>query len=102
MLEVFLVPDGAFVVEEFGTLRVPVAWDFEGGRVGEIVVLRVAVGVEGGVHKEAVFAQLLVEGVEAGGVLVDNGVPVAVEGGGGTVIDVDEKGGVGLGLERGC
>jgi hypothetical protein len=44
---------------------------------------------------------MLVEVVEAGGVLVDDDVPVAVEGGGGAVVDVDEEGGVGLG-DGGC
>jgi hypothetical protein len=55
------------------------------------------VGVEGGVHEEAVFAEVLMEVVEASGVLVDDGVPVSVEGGDGAVVDVDQKGGVGLG-----
>ena len=104
VLEVALVPDGAFVVEEVGALGVPVAGDFEGAGVGEVVVLGVAVGVKGGVHEEAVFAEVLVEVVEAGGVLVDDDVPVAVKGGDEAVVDVDEEGGVGLGLERrgGC
>jgi hypothetical protein len=64
----------------------------------------VAVGVKRGVHKEAVFAEILVEIVETGGVLVDDDVPVAVERGGGAVVDIDEKGGAGLSLERcdGC
>jgi hypothetical protein len=64
----------------------------------------VAVGVEGGVHEEAVFAEVLVEVVEARGVLIDDDVPVAVKGGDEAVVDVDEEGGVGLGLERrgGC
>ncbi len=92
VLEVLLVPDGAFVVEEVRALGVPVAGDLEGGGVGEVVVLRMAVGVEGGVHEEAVFAEILVEVVEAGGVLVDDDVPVAIEGGGGAVVDVDEEG----------
>ncbi len=42
------------------------------------------------------------EVVEAGGVLVDDDVPVAVEGGDGAVVDVDEEGvrlGIGLGLQ---
>ena len=98
VVEVLFVPDGAFVVEEVGALRVPIAGDLEGRGVGEVVVLRVAVGVEGGIHEEAVFAEILVEVVEAGGVLVDDDVPVAVEGGGGAVVDVDEEGGVGLGF----
>ena len=100
VLEVALVPDGAFVIEELGALGVPVAGDLECGGFGEVVVLRVAVGVEGGVHEEAVFAENLVEVVEAGGVLVDDDVPVAVEGGGGAVVDVDEEGRVGLGDDR--
>ncbi len=100
VLEVALIPDGAFVVEEFGALGVPVAGNLEGGGVGEVVVLGMTVGVEGGVHEEAVFAEILVEVVEAGGVLVDDDVPVAVEGGGGAVVDVDEEGGVGLGYDR--
>jgi hypothetical protein len=41
------------------------------------------------------------EVVEAGGILVDDCVPVAVEGGRGAVVDVDKEG-VGLGLERYC
>ena len=102
VLEVLLVPDGAFVVEEVGALGVPVAGDFERGGVGEVVVLWMTVGVEGGVHEEAVFAEILVEVVEAGGVLVDDDVPVAVEGGGGAVVDVDQEGvrlGIRLGLQ---
>ena len=95
VLEVALVPDGAFVVEEVGALGVPVTGDFEGAGVGEVVVLGVAVGVEGGVHEEAVFAEVLVEVIEAGGVLVHDDVPVAVEGGGRAVVDVDEQSGLG-------
>jgi hypothetical protein len=104
VLEVALIPDGAFVVEELGALGVPVAGNFEGRCIGEVVILRVAGGIERGVHEEAIFAEILMEVIEAGGVLVDDDVPVAVEGGGGAVIDIDEEGGVGLGLERqgGC
>jgi hypothetical protein len=40
------------------------------------------------------------EVVEAGSVLVDDRVPVAVEGSGGAMVEVNEEGGVGLGLTR--
>ena len=101
MVEVVFVPDGAFVVEEVGALGVPVAGDFEGGGVGEVVVLRVAVGSRNGAFmKKPSLLELLVEVVEAGGVRVDDDVPVAVEGGGRAVVDVDEEGGVGLGDDR--
>ena len=41
--------------------------------------------------------------VEAGGVLIDDDVPVSVEGDGGAVVYVDDEGGVGLGRdERRC
>jgi hypothetical protein len=60
----------------------------------------VTVGIEGGVHEEAVFAEILVEVIEAGGVLIDDDVPVAVERGGGAMVDVDKERGVGsLALE---
>jgi len=49
VFEAALIPDGAFVVEEFGSLGVPVAGDLEGRGIGEVIVLRVARGVEGGV-----------------------------------------------------
>ena len=39
------------------------------------------------------------EVIKASGVLVDDDVPVAVEGGNGAVVDVGEEGGIGLGLE---
>ena len=101
VLEVLLVPDRAFVIEEFGALGVPVPGDLEGAGLCEVVVLRVAVGVKGGVHKEAVFAEDLMKVVETRRVLVDDDVPIAVEGGDGAMVDVDEEGSVWLG-HHGC
>jgi len=88
VLEVSLVPDDALVTEEVGTLGVPIAGNLEGGGVSEVVVLRVAIGVEGSVHEEAVLAEILMEVVKTGGVLVDDDMPVAVEGGDGAMVDI--------------
>ena len=96
VLEVLFVPDRAFVIEEGRALGVPVAGDFECGCVGEVVVLGVARGIEGDIEEEAVFAEILMEVVKPGGVLIDDDVPVAIKGGGGAVVDVNEKSGVGL------
>jgi hypothetical protein len=95
-----LIPDGGLRRGRGGALGVPVAGNLEGGCGGEVVVVGLAVGVIRGVHEEAVAAKLLMEGEEAGGVGVDDGLPIAVEGGGGAVIDVDEEGGGGLGLDE--
>src|SRR6059058_1974272 len=76
VLEVLLVPDGAFVVQKLGALGIPVTRDFERGGVGEVVILRMHVGIERRVHEEAVFAKILVEVVKAGGILVDDDMPV--------------------------
>jgi len=77
--EVAFVPEGALVVEECGALGVPVAGDFEGGGLGEVVFEARAGG--GGV----VFG-VVGGAVEVG---VEDEVPVAVEG--------DEEGGGGRG-----
>ncbi len=67
--EVAFVPEGALVVEECGALGVPVAGDFEGGGLGEVVFEARAGG--GGV----VFG-VVGGAVEVG---VEDEVPVAVE-----------------------
>jgi hypothetical protein len=79
VLEVLFVPDGAFVVQKLGALGIPVTWDSERRGVGEVVILRMPIWVERRVHEEAVFAKILVEVVQAGCVLVDNDMPVAVQ-----------------------
>jgi hypothetical protein len=96
VLKIALVPDWPFVVEKLGALGVPVTRDPECGGVGEVVVLRVTVGVERSVHEEAIFSEILMEVVEPCGVLVDDDMPVPVEGGGRAVVDVDQERGVGL------
>jgi hypothetical protein len=100
VLKVALIPDGALVVEEVGTLGVPIAGNLECRGVGEVVVLRMAEGVEGSVHEEAVSAKLLMKGVKTGAVLIDDDVPVAVERSGRAVINVDEEGSIWLRYNR--
>ena len=87
--EVAFVPEGALVVEECGALGVPVAGDFEGGGLGEVVFEARAGG--GGV----VFG-VVGGAVEVGG---EDEVPVAVEGEGGSAVEGDEEGG---GWRRRC
>ena len=85
--EVAFVPEGALVVEECGALGVPVAGDFEGGGLGEVVFEARAGG--GGV----VFG-VVGGAVEVG---VEDEVPVAVEREGGAAVEGDEEGGGGRG-----
>jgi hypothetical protein len=96
VLEVLLIPNGAFVVEELGSLRVPVARNLKRGGDSEVVVLGMAVGVERGVHKEAVFAEILMKIVEACGVLIDDSVPVFIQGDGGAMVHINKKCSAGL------
>ena len=89
--EVALIPEWTFVMKERVFLGVPVAGDFEDGRFAEVVLGVVFVLVE----EVAVFAKFVVEGIEAGAVGIDYGVPIAIEADLLAVIDVDEEGFVG-------
>ncbi len=93
-VEVALVPDDAFETEEGGVLGVPVAGNFEGGGGGEVVlfVVRAAVDVGMGIEGVAVVANLTGGGIEgSGGWLVDEVVPVSVQGCDGAAVYADEE-----------
>ena len=89
ILKIALIPEQAFVIEKRIALRIPIARDFQRGRFGEIVFdQRMSLRVS--VHEIAVAAGLIVKSVEAGGVGVDDDVPVTVQANAGAMIYVDE------------
>jgi hypothetical protein len=93
-VEVALVPENAFEVEELGNLRIPVAGNLDGGRGSKIVLLVVLahqVGVS--IQCVSVVVDLAVAQIQlSGGRGVDEVVPVAVKTGDGAPIDADEEG----------
>lgn len=93
-VKVALVPDDALEAKERRLLSVPVTGDLESGRGGEVVFRIVWAGVDIGVGVEgvAIVADLAVAGVEvAGGRLINQVVPIAVERGDAPMVDADEK-----------
>ena len=101
-VEVSLIPEDAFVVEELRDLGVPVAGDLEGGSGGEIVLLVVlADDVRVIVHGVGLVIDLAIASVEsAAGRLVHEVMPVSVEAGDGAMVDANEKGLEGLLAKR--
>jgi hypothetical protein len=93
-VEVALVPENAFEVEELRNLGVPVAGNLDSGRGGEIVFL-VVLADQIGMRIEcvSVVVDLAVAGIQlAGGRGVDEVVPVSIKAGDGAAVNADEEG----------
>jgi hypothetical protein len=88
-----LIPDHALVVEELGYLGVPVARHSEGGCTGKVVLLIVlAHDIGTFVHAVTLVVDLTLLGIKsAAWGLVDEVVPVSVEGGDGAVVYAHQK-----------
>ena len=88
-IEVALIPDHALVVEELGYLGIPVAWHSECGCAGKVVLLIVlAHDVGTFVHAVTLIVDLTLVGIKsAAWGLIDEVVPVSVEGGDRTVVN---------------
>ena len=79
VLEVSLVPNGAFEEEQRVALRVPITRDLDGSRLGKVVLHEFVAGVRLLVLEIAVATGLHAEVVITVVVGVNNDVPVAVE-----------------------
>ncbi len=87
-IKVALIPDHAFVVEELRYLGIPVTWHSECGCAGKVVLLIVlAHDVGTFVHAVTPVVDFTLLGVKsAAWGLVDEVVPVSIEGGNRTVV----------------
>src|ERR1700761_7818472 len=97
-VEVSLVPEDAFVVEELRDLGVPVAGDPKGGSDREIVLFVVlADDIRVIVHGVGLVIDRAIASVESvAGRLVHEVMPVSVEAGDGAMVDTNEQGLEGL------
>src|SRR3984885_4580235 len=92
--EVALVPDDAFEPKQRRVLGVPVAGDFESGCGGEIVLGVVRAGIDVGVRvlRVSIVADTAVAIVERSiRRLIDEVMPIAIEGSDESMIDADQK-----------
>ena len=93
-VEVTLVPDDSLEAKESGVLGIPVPRDLECGGSSEVVLLVMRSAVDVGVAVEgiAVIANLTFGSVETlSGWLINEVVPVSIEGGDGAPIDTYQK-----------
>ena len=92
-VEVALIPDHTFVVEELGHLGIPVAGHFECGCAGKVVLLIVlAHDVGTFVHAVTLIVDLTIVGIKsAAWGLIDEVVPVSIEGADRSVVYAHQK-----------
>ncbi len=91
VLKILFVPDRALVEEERIELRVPVAGNFQRGRLGKVVLHQLAAGVGLFIQKVAVAPRLHAEVVVPVVVGIHNKVPVAVKADGRAAVGTNEK-----------
>ena len=92
VVEVPLIPDHPFVIEQRIALSIPVARHFERGRFAEIVLHQLVVsGDRCFVQNVPVMTQFTMERKQAVGIWIDHCVPIAVQAHALAVIHVDQN-----------
>src|ERR1035438_3714044 len=93
-VEITLIPNDAFIAKQRRILGIPVTGNLEGGGVGEIVFLSLAFAHQRRMLIEpvSVVAHRAIWGVKASAGWIDQVVPIPIEAGRGTMVDVNDKG----------